>query len=333
MKVYSGMAAEIPISEVAGYAQRIEGLGYDGLRVAETVHDGMLLAALALDHTTSLQVSTAVVVAFPRSPMVTAIAAWDLQALSGGRFGLGLGTQIKQNIEGRFSVPWGAPIERMEEYVGAVRAIWEAFVEGGPLDFQGEHYRFSRLQPFFNPGPIEHPDIPVLLGGVNPRICELAGRVADGFVTHPTNASPRFVAERIKPGLDAGGREVELIVSPPVITGADRSALDRGREHQRRKLGFLYSTPAYGPSLELYGWDGVGDRLRGLARSGRWDDMAEVITDDMLDALVPQGTYDEIADVLLDAYGGLTGSIGINPPDDPAEDGAVAEIIRALQAG
>ena len=280
MKVYAGMAAEIPISQVAGYAQRVEGLGYDGLRVAETVHDGMLLAGLALDHTTSLRVSTAVVVAFPRSPMVTAVAAWDLQALSGGRFGLGLGTQIKQNIEGRFSVPWEAPIERMEEYV-----------------------------------------------------CELAGRVADGFITHPTNASARFVAERIKPGLDSGVREVELIVSPPVITGPDQRALDKGREHQRRKLGFLYSTPAYGPSLELFGWDGVGERLRALARSGRWDDMAEEITDDMLDALVPQGTYDEIADVLLGAYGEMTSSIGINPPDNPAEDGAVAEIIRALQAG
>src|SRR5262249_31717285 len=155
--------------EVEAHARRVEALGYDGLCVPDAVHDGLLLSQAALRVTTKLRARTSVLVSFPRSPMLVAIAAWDLQAVSGGRLELGLGRQVRGNIVGRYSTPWSAPVPRMREYANSLRAIFAAFQGGGALDFQGAHYRFTRLQPFFNPGPIEHPQIPIWLGAVGPR--------------------------------------------------------------------------------------------------------------------------------------------------------------------
>src|SRR5262249_43190201 len=159
------------------------------------VHDGLLLSQAVLRATTRLHAATSVLVAFPRSPMLVAIAAWDLAAMSDGRFELGLGSQGRGNIEPRYSTPWTAPGARMREYVLALRAIFASFQHGAPLAFEGAHYRFTRLQPFFNPGPIAHPDVPIFLGAVQPKMTALAGEVADGLMTHPTNTSPRHLRE------------------------------------------------------------------------------------------------------------------------------------------
>ena len=203
-RVYATMDQRTPLSRVADHARRAEALGYDGLNVPEAVHDGLLAAATALQATTRLRVATSVLVAFPRSPMSVAHAAWDLRETSGGRFDLGLGSQVKGNIVGRYSTPWVAPVPRMREYVEALRAIFASWQQGAALSFEGEHYRFTRMQPFFNPGPIDAPDIPIYLGAIGPGMTGLVGEVADGMVCHPTNTAPRYLREVVMPRIASG---------------------------------------------------------------------------------------------------------------------------------
>lgn len=337
-RVYATMDQRMPLSRVAAHARRAEALGYDGLNVPDAVHDGLAAAQAALAATTRLRVATSVLVAFPRSPMTVAVAAWDLQELSGGRFELGLGSQVRGNIVGRYGTPWTAPVPRMREYVQALRAIFACWKDGGPLDFRGEHYQLTRMQPFFRPEPIEHPDVPVHTGGIGPLMVALAGEVADGLMTHPTNTAPRYLREVILPRLARGaaraGREpsdVALLVGPLTATGVDAEAVAASREATRQLLTFLYSTPSYRPSLALFGWEERGEMLHELSRAGRWAEMAGVVDDEMLDTFSPSARYDEIADVLRDAYADLTDWITFPVPDDPAHDGAAAEVIAALR--
>lgn len=337
-RVYAKTGTRLRLSDVAAHARRAERLGYDGLAVPEAVHDALAAAAIALHATERLRVATSVVVAFARSPMVVAQTAWDLQEASGGRFELGLGSQVKGNIEGRYGMPWAPPVPRMREYVEALRAIFACWQHGTPLRFEGEHYRLTRMQPYFSPGPIDHPDVPIFLGGVGPAMTALAGEIADGMMTHPTNTAPRYLREVIRPRLAHGaaraGREaagLPLMVGPILATGATPAEVRAAREHARRTLAFLYSTPAYWPSLELFGWKDRGERLHQLTREGKWDEMAGVVGDDLLDAAVPQAPYDEIEAVLREWYGGLSAWLSFPMPDDPRHDDAVAGVIARLQ--
>ena len=338
MDVFATMNQRMPLAAVAAHAQRAERLGYTGLHVPEAVHDGLLMALRALEHTTALRVSTSVLLAFPRSPMTTAYAAWDLAALSGGRFELGLGSQVKGNVEGRFGVAWSAPVPRLREYVQALRAIWSCWQDGTPLDFAGEHYRFSRMQPFFNPGPIESPAIRIALGAVGPLMTRLAGEVADVLVTHPTNASPAVLRERARPkvaeGLQRSGRAADACASVAggfIATGRDAAAVAAERERIREYLGFLYSTPQYWPALEVHGFADVGRHLHQLARESRWGEMRAAIPDALLGALVPAAPYTEIADVLRAWFGDLCAGITFPVPADPADDALAAAAIARLR--
>jgi len=340
MKVFAAIEdPRLPLGDVAAWAKRAERIGFHGLLIPEAVHDGFLTALLALEHTSTLEVATSVTVAFPRSPTTVAYAAWDLQALSGGRFALGLGSQIKGNIVGRFGTPWTPPVARMRDYVGAIRAVWQSWQTDAPLAFSSANYQLTRMQPFFNPGPIEHPAIPIYLGGVNPGMVTLAGEVADGLMTHPTNSGPRFLRERCLPALTSGAERVgrgsapgTVIASTFVATGPDDAAVTRERENLRQYFGFLYSTPQYWPTLALYGWEDIGTKLREFTRAGRWQDMPALITDDILDALVATGTYDAIAPVLRSWYGDLASGITLRLPDDPTHDPALGRVIGALAA-
>jgi len=329
----------MPLKEVPAYAQRAERMGFAGLLVPEAVHDGFLTSLLALEHTTTLQVVTSVVLAFPRSPMTVAYAAWDLQSISGGRFALGLGSQVKGNIVGRFGVEWKPPVARMRDYVGALRAIWSSFQNGTKLSFASESYTLNRMQPFFNPGPIDRPSIPILLGGVNPGMTRLAGEVADGFMTHPTNTNPRYLQEVTRPEMATGtartaGRnpsDVQLIASTFVATGPTAAAVRAERERLREYLGFLYSTPQYWRMLELHGWQDAGHHLHQLSREAKWAEMKAAITDAMLDQLVAAGVYEEIVPILRNWYGNLAGGITLRMPEDPHHDERVAGIIASLR--
>ena len=323
---------------IGAHAARAEAMGYDGLQVPDAVHDGLLLAALALNATEKLIVGTAVLVAFPRSPMTVAVAGWDLQNMSGGRFELGLGTQIKPNIEQRYSARWDSPVPQLREYVQSIKAIFHSFQTGERLNFVGEHYQFTKLQPFFNPGPIDHPDIPILCGAVGPDMTRMVARVADGMITHPTNTPPEYIREVCLPRLQAGfeqagrdGKDFKLVLGPLVATGKDAATVAGEWEKQRNMLGFLYSTPAYWPSLELFGYGDTGQQLLDLTRAGNWAEMADVLSDEMLEKFVPRGTYVEIATVLREKYAGLTRRITFPMPDDPVDDGLAAAAIAALR--
>ena len=337
MEVYAAFDdPRLPLRDVAALAQRAERIGFHGLLVPEAVHDAFLLAALALEHTTRLRIATSVALAFPRSPTTVAYAAWDLAAFSGGRFSLGLGSQVRANITGRFGVEWQPPVARMRDYVTALRAVWSCWQNGTRLEVETEHYRLSRMQPFFNPGPIESPEIPIHLGAVNPAMVRLAGEVADGLMTHPTNTSPRVLAERIAPQLRAGAEAAGRGQPPPVIastfvaTGADTRAVAEERDRLREHFGFLYSTPQYRATLDLYGWGDLADRLHELSREGRWGELKSEIPDTVFDTLVPSATYEEIPDVLARWYGGLADAIALRMPEDPRHDGRLGHAIETL---
>ena len=323
MRVIAGMSDRIPLNDIGRYAQHVESLGYDILHIPETIHDSMAVALLALEHTTTLRVQTSLTLAFPRSPMLLALQSWDLSQMSGGRFDLGLATQIKQNIEGRFGIPWSPPIRKMNDYVIAVKTAWHSFATGDPFIVDTEQYHMNRLQPFFNPGPLPHDGPQLLLGGVNDNAIRLAGEVADWFVTHPTNSHPRFLRDRALPRLAEGinaakrtSQDVQVAIAIPYITGLDQSVVDQSRESQRAVLGFLYSTPAYRRTLELFGWDDLGAQLQLMTRSGDWSQLGQLMTDEVLDALIPSGTWDELPNVINDWFGGLVDAVLIQPSDN-----------------
>lgn len=339
MEVVATLPADTPLDQVAARVRRIERLGYDTVHIPETVHDSLAVALLALEHSERLTVRTSMTVAFPRSPMVTAYAAWDLSRFSGGRFHLGLATQVRGNVEGRFSVPWSDPAGRLADYLGALRAIFEAFRTGRPLDYRSTHYRFTRLQPYFNPGGADVTPPPLYTGGVNRRICEVGGALADGFVTHMTNSHPRYLRERCLPALAAGAARASrtdggprVVVVSGCVTAPTGAALAAARRAARRDLAFLYSTPAYRPTLELLGHAEVGERLSALARAGRWAELPDALSEELLGELVPQATYEELPTVLRDWYGDLAAGIAVNPPVDERDDPAFSEVVSALRA-
>jgi probable F420-dependent oxidoreductase len=338
------MDPRLELRNVIAHAQRVERLGYDGLHVAETVHDALAVALLVAEHTERITVRTSVALAFTRSPTLLAYAAWDVAKLSGGRFQLGLGTQIRQNIEDRYSVPFGKdPIARLGDYVGAVRAVFASFASGEAPSYESPHYRVTRMQPYFNPGPDAATVAPpIYLGGVQRRACELAGAVADGFVSHPTNSNPRYLREVCLPALAEGARTAgrdlaspafETVVGTQVITGWSSDDVHRERERQRRLLAFLYSTPAYAPTLELYGWAELGPQLRELTRLQRWEDLGTMLSDEVLDELVPSGTFDELPKILLERFAGLGQGLLVSPPASAEDDDAFADVVRALRTG
>ncbi|OBB87843.1 TIGR03617 family F420-dependent LLM class oxidoreductase [Mycolicibacterium peregrinum] len=337
MKVYLALDPRTPLTTIADYARRVERLGCDGLHVAETVHDSLAVALLALEHTSGITVRTAVTLAFVRSPTLTAYTAWDLSILSGGRFELGLGTQIKQNIVDRYGMPWSDPITRLRDYVGALDALFDAFRTGGTVHFESENYRLSRMQPYFNPGPSDAVRPPIWLGAVNAGMCELAGELARGIVTHSTNSDPDYLRDVVRPamarGADAANRaDAPLVIaSTAIATGDTDETVARERERQRRMLAFLYSTPAYATGLAWRGLADLPERLRSLVRTELWDELPSVLTDPILDELLVCGRHDELPAMLRARFGGIADGIVLPPLGDGADDESLGACVAELQ--
>lgn len=338
MEVVTSLPADTQLSQVAARIRRIEELGFDTVHISETVHDPFAVCALAIEHSSKLTVRTSMVVAFPRSPMVTAYAAWDLARFSGGRFQLGVASQVRGNVVGRFSTPWTDPVAQLGDYVASLRAIFAAFQNSTGLDHHGSHYEFTRLQPYFNPGPLTGPAPTIWTGGVNNRMCELAGAVADGFVAHPTGSHPISLENQVLPALRAGveksGRTdggPRIVVVPKVITGPDEAALTTVRAARRSELAFLYSTPAYRGTLDRLGLGETADRLGAAAQAGAWSALPDLLTDDMVATLVPQGTYAELPAVLDSWYGDRCGGIGLDVPSDVESDVEFRAMLTAIQ--
>ena len=306
-------------------AAAAEELGFAGLWTSETKHDSFLPLAVAANGTRRIQLGTSVAIAFSRSPMVVAQTAWDLQDLSEGRFILGLGTQVKAHVERRFGMPWGKPVARLREYILALREIWASFQTEGSPNFEGEFYRHTLMSPFFNPGPIDHPEIPVYIAGVGAPLARLAGELCDGFHVHPFH-TPEYVRQTVKSAISEGaeqeGRDpskVELATSVFIITGESDSEIKEQREKMRAQAAFYASTPSYRVVLEAHGWQEVGERLSGLAREKRWEEMPGQITDEMLHAFAIEAAPDEIGAALKERYEGLIDRVALYMPFVPGE--------------
>ena len=339
IQVYATISdVRMPLAAVPDYARRAEALGFDGLIVPEAVNDGILLALLALEHTRRLRVATGVVVAFARSPMLLAQDAWALQRLSGGRFELGLGPQVRGNVTRRFGMPWSAPAPRMREYVGALRAIFDCWQTGAELRYEGESYRIDRMQPFFDPGPIDQPRIPIALGAVGPRMTRVAGEVADALIVHPTQSEPGWLREVTRPKLAEGARAagrppeaVRVIANPMTATGATQSAVAAEREQAREVLAFTFATPAYRAVLDHHGLGALADDLHERAGRGEWSALPGRVGDAVLDLFVPTGSFEAIPDVLRRRYDGVADAIALRMPRESDADDRFAKVVSALQ--
>jgi len=248
--------------------------------------------------------------------MVTAQIAWDLAAQSNGRFILGLGTQIKPHIEKRFSTPWTAPAPRLREYIESMRAIWNTFQTGAPLRYRGEIYKFSLMSPFFTPGAIEHPDIPIYIAGVNEHLCRLAGEMCQGFHVHPFHTLS-YLKEVVIPNVDHGAQQAgraradcALACAIFVVTGNNTEEMNDHATLVRAQIAFYASTPSYKPVMELHGWGDLADRLNTLSREGRWFEMGELISDEMLHEFAVIAPADELAHAVKARYEGLLDRVG-----------------------
>src|ERR687894_423002 len=326
LKLDAGLGTEGDyLKDIDRTARVAESLGFAGLWSSETKHDGFLPLAVAANATEEIELGTSVAIAFSRSPMETAQTAWDLQSLSDGRFLLGLGTQVRAHVERRFSMPFDRPAERLREYVLALRAIWESFQSEGRLKFEGEFYRHTLMTPFFNPGPIDHPEIPVYIAGVNTRLARLAGELCDGFHVHPFH-SPEYLRRTVKPAIAEGASEagrapdrVELATSAFVVAAEKEQEASKQRESVRSQLSFYASTPTYSTVLETHGWQEVGERLKVLAREKRWPEMPELINDEMLHAFALEAAPDEVGSALEERYERLIDRVALYIPFVPGE--------------
>lgn len=313
------------LRDIPTIAQAAERVGFAGLWVPETQHHGFLPLMPVAEHTTRIEFGTAVAIAFARSPMVTAQAAWDLQALSNGRFILGLGTQVKAHIERRFGMPWGAPVARLRDYIKAVRAIWTAWQTRGKLSYHGQFYQHTLMAPFFDPGPIEHPDIPIYIAGVNEGLARLAGEMCEGFHVHPFH-SVKYINEVVRPQVAAGAQKagrspdaVQLVSSVFVVTGHDEASMEQARQAAREQLAFYASTPTYRVVLATHGWEDVGEQLSRMAAAKRWQDMGALISDEMLDVFAVTAPFDQLGAALRERYDGVLDRIACYMPYEPGE--------------
>jgi probable F420-dependent oxidoreductase len=324
------------LGDVPAIAREAEALGFDGLWTAETRHDPFLPLALAAEHTRRVSLGTAIAVAFPRSPTVVAHAAWDLQAASGGRMILGLGTQVKGHIERRFSVKWTAPGPRLREYILALRAIWDAWQTRGPVNFRGEHYAVTLMTPFFAPGPIDHPRIPIYIAAVNAYNLRLAGELCDGVHLHPFHSVKylrEFALPHIEAGLARSGRSrdaVSLATSVFMVTGRNNAEVARAREHARGQIAFYASTRTYEPVLAAHGWQDLTPRLHKKSVEGDWAGMAALVTDEMLRVFAVEAPLDELRAALDQRYAGLLDRIA---PYVALERRTTREELRAFADG
>lgn len=320
--------------EAGPLARDLEARGFDGAYTFDGRTDPFLPLAFAAEHTQRMELITAIAVAFARNPMVVAQLGNDLQTLSKGRFILGLGSQIKVHIEKRFSMPWSAPAARMREFVLALRAIWEGWQKGTPLNFRGEFYTHTLMPPLLAPPPNPYGPPRVFLAGVGPAMTEVAGEVADGYLVHPFH-SAAYLEQLALPALDRGlakrgSKREDMEISCQILVGAGRNSaeLEQARDAMRAQVAFYASTPAYLPVLESVDRAGLHGELNALSKQGRWAEMATRIDDELLDAVAIIGTPEEAAQAIVSRYRGTMDRI--SPTGYISDPTLAAEVVSAL---
>jgi len=339
MKLDTGFLS-FDLRAIPDYARKAEDLGFGALWAAETKHDGFLPLAVAATSTERVRLGTAIAIAFARSPMVLAQIGWDLQKASGGRFIMGLGTQVKAHNERRFSVKWDAPGPRLREIVEALRAIWNTWQTKAPLRYHGKHYQIDLMTPFFDPGPIEHPHIPIYLAGVNPYMARLAGEVAEGLHIHSFH-SAKYLREVLHPavaeGLHRAGRsrlDFTLRASTMVIVGDTREEIEKQKQAVKQQIAFYASTRTYAAVLAAHGLDDLSPRLHAKSLEGDWKGMADLISDAMLEDFAVIGSWAEIGPRIRERYAGLYDRTQLYPSFAPSlDDPRMAALARDFNDG
>lgn len=314
-------------------------LGYDAVLGVETQHDPFLTLAIAAQEPSKLELGTGIALAFTKSPVATAYIAWDLQAMSGGRFSLGLGSQVKGHVTRRFGMPWSKPAQRMKDYVGAMRACWKTWQTGEPLDFRSEHYNLSLMTPNFSPPRQENPNIPVLIAAVQERMLQVAGEVCEGVRLHGI-VTRRYLDEiafpNLKKGFAKSGRPAgewdrfEISGGGFICTAPDRDALARAVEKIKSTIAFYGSTRSYRSSFELDGWSRQAEELHRLSIQQKWTEMPKLVNEEMVHAFAAVGTHDEIASVMKKRFAGINRIMFEIPVHNEDDRGVLKEIIQDM---
>jgi len=327
---------QIPLQRVPDVAVQADRLGFDALWTSETRHDPFLPCSLIAEHSARLHFGTAIAVSFARSPTTLAYLAWDLAAQSGGRFILGLGTQVRAHIERRFGMPWpDSPAGKLREQIRAIRAIWDSWQNGTRLNFRGQYHKLTLMSPFFDPGPIAQPRVPIYVAGVNAGMAKLAAELADGFVVHPLH-SPRYLEEVILPAIEDGvagsGRSrTDVAVSVTAFTAVNA----KQREHARSQLAFYASTPSYRSVMRLHGLEELAEELSGHAARGEWERMPRLIDEDVLSEFCLITEESRLGSELQRRYAGIADRIALYEPFVPGEKDAywigLAESLREAE--
>ncbi|RJP46841.1 MAG: TIGR03617 family F420-dependent LLM class oxidoreductase [Anaerolineaceae bacterium] len=310
----------VQLKDVPAIAKAAEAIGFDVLWTSETQHDPFLPCTLIAEHTDRLNFGTAIAVSFSRSPANLAYTAWDLAAQSGGRFILGLGTQVKAHIERRFGMPWPESVMgKLREQIQVIRAFWDCWQNGTKLNFRGEYYKISLMSPFFNGGAIENPNIPIYIAGVNTKLAQLAGELCEGFHAHPFH-SPRYLREVILPAIGDGAKKAESGKQKTKISATAFVATSPEEEaFARMQISFYASTPSYRAVMDLHGWGETAEKLSGFAAKGEWAEMPMLITDEMLGEFCLRTTPERLAADLKSRYNGLADRLTLYTPFVPGE--------------
>jgi probable F420-dependent oxidoreductase len=313
------MAFPRPVGEMGAFAQRAAGAGFTGLVITEGGRTAFTAATAAALAAPELAISTGVAVAFARSPMIAAQLAWELQEATGGRFRLGLGTQVRTHVERRYGMAFEHPGPRLADYVRAVKASFAGF-RGAPLDHRGDFYELTFLNRQWSPGRLDHHDPPVDVAAVNPWMLAMAGEVADGVHIHPLG-NARYLADIALPALATGagraGRSLdgfEIIVPVTTVVGDTDAEIAAGRDAARQSLSFYGSTPNYAFVWDNAGFEGTTTRVREKQKAGDIAGMAKEITDDHLAVFAVESSWDGLADALLARYGGLATRLVLYSP-------------------
>jgi len=321
----------VHLKDVPALAKAAEEIGFEALWTQETQHDPFLPCTLIAEHTTRLSCGTAVAVSFARSPANIAYTAWDLAAQANGRFILGLGTQVKAHIERRFGQSWPESVTgKLREQIHVIRAFWDCWQNGTKLNYRGEYYKITLMSPFFNPGPLPHPNplpkgegtlgpIPIYIAGVNTGLAKLAGELCEGFLVHPFH-SVRYLREVILPAIEEGGKKErrkkeDICISVTAFVAPTPEEMN----FARAQISFYASTPSYRPVMDLHGWSDVAEKLSAHAARGEWTEMPMLITDEMLSEFCLVTDGNGLADGLKKRYEGIADRLTIYTPFVPGE--------------
>ncbi|MBH80344.1 MAG: LLM class F420-dependent oxidoreductase [Gammaproteobacteria bacterium] len=325
--------AALNLARVGNDAKLAEQLGYHSVLMEETKDDPFQVLALAATTTQRIRLGTSVAIAFARSPFVVAQSAWTLQKISGGRFELGLGSQVRGHIERRFGMTWRPPGPWMRDYVAALRALWQAWQNRTRLQFESKHYRLNLNVPLFTPEPIEHPDIPVLVAAVNPYMCRVAAEVADGIRLHPV-CTRQYIHHEVLPALkDVNNNTFQICLKPIIAAAPNAETLEQRTEVARERLAFYCSTPSYAHAFGLFGLEDLCAEMATLSREQRWDEMSARIDDELLHKFVVVATYDHLATELIQRFGDCVDRLEVSiPQSDHADRETLAAIVTDLAA-